>query len=257
MRRIVFLLSLAWSGLAPAEPVDIAPIKDKLTIWSDGKKHFVALVLTRDFDSPVFWSDDGQSFYRLRVISGGSEGPDEDLKVLKRNFWEPRNGGMSPEAEMRWSAESKQLVVECTTRSTALHKLDAEAATKLVAGARFSPPRWNRYAYALARDAHGRYYYVDNVREPEGAKNFRLFAGPRGQLKLQKMINVVSDSQGDIFSTPRGELRLVLAKQDSTWIVREKPSKLTWVPVEENHTMIYTDLGVYLGERLGTPCDAL
>ncbi len=257
MKRIAFLLALAWSGLAPAEPVGISAIKDKLTVWSDGKKHFVALVITHEFDSPIFWSGDGQSFYRLRVTSGSADGRDEGLKLLSRNFWEPRNGGMSPEAGMEWSAATKQLTVECATRKTALLELAGDAAAKLIAQARFLPPRWNRYAYALARDAHGRYYYVDNVREPEGAKNFRLFAGPRGQLKLQKMVNVVSDSQGDIFSTPHGELRLVLAKQDSTWIAHEKPTPLTWVPVDTNHAMIYTDLGVYLGERLGTPCDDL
>jgi hypothetical protein len=27
------------------------------------------------------------------------------------------------------------------------------------------------------------------------------------------------------------------------------------VPVDANRIMIYTDLGVYAGQRLGTPCD--
>ena len=257
MRLIAIVLALAGSGLASAEPADIAAVKDKLTLWSDGKKHFIAMVMTRDSDSPIFWSGDGQSFYRLRVTGGSSEGGDEDLKVLTRNFWEPRGSGMSPEAGFKWSAEEKQLNVECSTRAAPLHQLERDAAQKLIAQARFFTPRWNRYAYALARDAHGRYYYVDNVREPEGAKNFRLFAGPKGAMKQQKMLNVVSDSQGDIFSTANGELRLILSKQDSTWIANEKPKKLVWVPVDENHIMIYTDLGVYTGEPLGTPCDDL
>ena len=29
------------------------------------------------------------------------------------------------------------------------------------------------------------------------------------------------------------------------------------LPLEENRIMIYTDLGVYTGQRLGTPCDDL
>src|SRR5262249_41586731 len=121
----------------------------------------------------------------------------------------------------------------------------------------FYKSRWNHYAYALARDTTGKYYFVDNLREPENSKVFRLFAGAKGNLKLQKMTNVVSDSEGDIFSTKTGSLRLVMEKKEPTWIAKEKKTKLTWIPVEDNHIMIYTDLGVYTGMPLGTPCDDL
>ena len=36
----------------------------------------------------------------------------------------------------------------------------------------------------------------------------------------------------------------------------EKKAKLVLEP-SDNHVMIYTDLGVYTGEPLGTPCDDL
>ena len=71
------------------------------------------------------------------------------------------------------------------------------------------------------------------------------------------MTNVVSDSEGDIFSTKTGSLRLILNKNESTWIEGKKQRKLVLVPVEDNARMIYTELGVYTGERLGTPCDDL
>ena len=32
-------------------------------------------------------------------------------------------------------------------------------------------------------------------------------------------------------------------------------TSVTPVPVEDNAVMIYSDLGVYAGENLGTPCD--
>jgi hypothetical protein len=267
MRRylpaVISLLLAAPALAAPKKPVaagttpsDISAIKDKLTVWSDGKKHYVAMVMTTNSDSPIFWSSDGKSFYELRVRGGGSEGDDADLKRLDRSFWEPRvTAGY--QASIDYSGETKKLTVQCLERKTGLTKLEDADAKKLVAGGSFFKPRWNRYAYALARDNTGKYYYVDNVREPEGAKNFRLYAGAKGGLKLQKMLNVVSDSQGDIFSTANGELRLILNKQDSTWIANEKPKKLVWVPVEDNHVLIYTDLGVYAGEPLGTPCDDL
>ena len=127
----------------------------------------------------------------------------------------------------------------------------------LVDGAKFYKPRWKHQAYALARDNTGKYYYVDRVREPEGNKNFRLFAGPKGAMKLQKMTNVVSDSEGDIFATKTGELRLILDKHESLWMQDKKKTKLVFLGPTDNHIMIYTDLGVYTGEPLGTPCDDL
>jgi hypothetical protein len=240
---------------APA-PADVAAVKDKLTVWTDAKQHYLALVLTSDTDSPVFWSDDGKRFYQLRVFGGGSEGGDKDLKKLDRVFWEPRVSAPY-QASLDYSAEKKALTVQCSERKTALHALPAADAKTLVAAAQFYQPRWNRYAYALARDNTGRYYYVDNQRQPEHSKNFRLWAGPKGAMKPQKMLNVVSDSEGDIFATRSGELRLVLDKHETSWIKKKRKTSLVFLPVEENHIMIYTDLGVYTGAPLGTPCDDL
>lgn len=240
----------------PVAPADISAVKDKLNVFTDGKQHYLALVMTTDTDSPVFWSDDGKSFYQLRVFGGGSEGTDTDVKKLDRVFWEPRVDAPY-QASFDYAADKKALTVQCSERKTALAPLAAAAAKALVDGGKFYKARWNRYAYALARDNTGRYYYVDNQREPEHAKNFRLWAGMKGAMKPQKMINVVSDSEGDIFATRGGELRLVLDKHETTWIQRGKKTSLVFLPVEDNHVMIYTDLGVYTGEPLGTPCDDL
>jgi hypothetical protein len=242
---------------APAT-ADIAEVKDKLTVWTDGKKHYLALALTTSSDSPVFWSADGKDFYQLRIFGGGSEGGDADLKRLDRVFWEPRveapyQGSFDYKAENK----TQKLTVQCSERKSELKLLPTAEVKALVDGAKFYKARWNRRAYALARDNTGKYYYVDNQREPEHAKNFRLWAGPKGAMKAQKMVNVVSDSEGDIFATKSGQLRLVLDKHETTWIQNEKKTKLVYLPVEDNHIMIYTDLGVYTGEPLGTPCDDL
>jgi hypothetical protein len=61
----------------------------------------------------------------------------------------------------------------------------------------------------------------------------------------------------DIFTTRSGELRLVLDKKRSVWVEHKKELELIQLPVEDNHVLIYQDLGVYLGQRLGTPCDDL
>ena len=138
----------------------------------------------------------------------------------------------------------------------------------MVAGATFYQPRWTRQAYALARDNTGTYYFVDRGREEQFSKHFRVFVGPRGKLREVPLTNVVSDSEGDVFATKTGSLRLVLNKGESTWLQetkapglketqRTKETRLVHLPVEDNVRLIYSDLGVYLGERLGTPCDDL
>ena len=43
----------------------------------------------------------------------------------------------------------------------------------------------------------------------ETEKNFRLFVGPKGAMKLQKMTNAVADTEGEIFTTKTGSLRYV------------------------------------------------
>jgi hypothetical protein len=240
-------------------PADISDIKDKLTVWTDGKKHYLALPLTTDSDKPVFWSADGKAFYTIRIFGGGSEGDDEHLKKLNRVFWEPRVDAPY-KASFDYKKDDKGAVefeIQCSERHSKLTQLPAPEAAALVAAAKFYKPRWNHFAYSLARDNTGRYYYVDNVREPEHAKNFRLWAGMKGAMKPQKMTNVVSDSEGDIFSTKTGSLRLILDKHETTWVQNEKKVKLVFLEPSDNHIMIYTDLGVYTGEPLGTPCDDL
>ena len=71
------------------------------------------------------------------------------------------------------------------------------------------------------------------------------------------MTNVVSDSEGDVFSTKTGSLRLIIDRRESTWIEGEKPRKLMLVPVRQNLGLIYNELGIYAGQRQGTPCDDL
>ncbi|MCU1283005.1 MAG: hypothetical protein JWM53_6551 [bacterium] len=270
MTRTLPCVLLLWAGCSAAgaatpakeaaAPADVSEIKDKLTVWTDGKKHYLALLMTTDSDKPVFWSADGKDFFTLRIFGGGSEGDDAHLKKLDRVFWEPRVDAPY-KASFDYKKEDEKAAPEmgvlCNERKTKLKQLPAAEAKAVIDGAKFYKSRWNHYAYSLARDNTGKYYYVDNVREPEHSKNFRLWAGNKGAMKLQKMTNVVSDSEGDIFSTKTGSLRLILDKHETTWVANEKKTKLVFLDPADNHIMIYTDLGVYTGEPLGTPCDDL
>jgi hypothetical protein len=268
MSRALPTVALLLSGCAAAvaapapkeapTPYDVSEFKDKLTVWTDGKKHFLALVMSSNMDLPIFWSADGKDFYQLRIPGGGSEGDDKDLKKLDRVFWEPRvDAAYKAGFDYKKDEKGADFEIQCSERKTKLKELPAAEAKPLVDAAKFYKPRWNHYAYSLARDNTGRYFYVDNVREPENAKNFRLWAGMKGAMKPQKMTNVVSDSEGDIFSTKSGSLRLILDKHETTWVQNAKKTKLVFLEPSDNHIMIYTDLGVYTGEPLGTPCDDL
>jgi hypothetical protein len=239
-------------GALPADagaPLDLAAQKDKLLVLSDGKQHFVAIVPFGETMDHVYYGD-GKVFWAQRVIGGSSSGTES----FDRVFWEPR-------VNARWKAsvnlKEGKYSVQCDDRATEVRLLPDAERTAVLAQARFFAPRWKHRAYALARDNQGKYYYVDKVRLPEDSRSFRLFVGTKGSLKLQKMVNVVSDSEGDIFATKSGSLRLILDKHETTGVAGKKKTPLISLPVEDNVILIYTDLGAYTGQRLGTPCDDL
>ena len=118
-------------------------------------------------------------------------------------------------------------------------------------------PLWKREPYFLARDSRGNYYYVDRYKSSLGGKRYRVFVGRRGQLKLTKLKRLVEDSEGTLFSTGSGDLRLVVSSGTKTavWIRRGKHTALTTVSIRSNRKLIFEDFGVYYGEELGLVCD--
>jgi hypothetical protein len=233
-----------------APVVDVSAVKDKLEILSDGKKHYVALIPFDDGGWTNAYYGDGKSFYALRVIGSGANGRES----FDFTFWEPR---VKARFEAELSFKGGKYELQCDTRKTELTILPRSEAEPLIAGATFHKPLWRFHAFALARDDRGTYYYVDRQREPEDSLSFRLYSGPRGAVKPLKMVNVVSDSEGQIFSTKSGDLRLVLDRHEAAWVKGKSRTTLVPLPIEDNAPLIYGDLGAYTGQRLGTPCDDL
>jgi hypothetical protein len=229
--------------------VDISDVLSKLQVLSDGKQHYIAVIpFGSSFEHQYY--GDGKRFYLMRSNGGGREGTEK----WERAFWEPR---VRSGYQASITFAKGKYNVQCGERTTELQPLEAGEQTRLLAAASFFGPQWIHQPYALSRDNKGNYYYVDRLREPENNRNFRLYAGTRGNLKLLKMTNVVSDSQGDIFTTKKGELRLVLDRKKESWFAGKKETELIHLPLDDNRVLIYTDLGVYAGQRLGTPCDDL
>lgn len=241
------------TAAAPQHPVDVSAIRDKMKLLTDGKSHFLAVVPMGDGDG-MFYGD-GKRFYELHNASGGRNGDN-----WERSFIDPRfTEGGHEEGAGFVSFRDGVYKVDCGSRATVLKPVDAAAAKSQLAAATFERSPRKYAAYALARDERGVYYYVDHGYHKEEAKKFRLFVGPKGNLKQQKMTNIVSDVEGDIFSTKTGSLRLILNKGESLWIKDSKKSKLTIVKLDFNvqNASLYNDFGIYTGERLGTPCDDL
>ncbi len=229
--------------------MDISASRDKLRIFTDGKRHYIALI-PFDYSGPMFFYGDGTSFHAQRAYGGARNG-DEGWT---RSFWEPR---VHSGAESMFQLHDKKYALTCSTRTTSFTPLSDGDNAKMLGSAKFFRPRWKRQSYWLARDAQDRFYFLDRMREPEGNNEFRLFIGPKGALQQQKMTRVESGTRGDVFSTTTGQLRVDTSSPTGSYTQGKAKTSLTAVPIEDNHILVYTDLGVYVGDKLGTPCDDL
>jgi hypothetical protein len=174
-------------------------------------------------------------------------------------FSNPRNNdgfrGYDLRVYSRVEADDAGCRLTCGEEEQELRRLSAEEKRAFLADAEFAPLPDPREPYALARDRRGRYYYVDRGASAAGQRDFRLFVGRLGNLRRQRMKDIVADSEGEIFESQNGKLRLLLSTQEAEWITQRRRIKLVRVPVAENLGLIYGRLGVYLGQALHTPCD--
>lgn len=161
-------------------------------------------------------------------------------------------------ARLTFWDKPQECEVTCGSRTVRVPRVPEEKATELLLAAKYAPNPHQREPHALLRDDRGVYFYVDRGRGEGEEKNFRLYVGPKGAMTLQKMTNVVSDSAGDIFSTRSGDLRLLIDREKaSEWIQPRKRTPLRYLEVDDNLHLIYAELNVYAGQRLGSPCDDL
>jgi hypothetical protein len=243
----ILLLSSPTSE-TPGDRVDVSSVRGDLKVFDDGAGHYLTLIPFGNLFDHFYWGD-GKDFWLVPVFGGKMDGDE----AFDRVFWDPR-------IRQRWQAsfylKDGVYALLCSERKTLFKPTEPKRAEEILSQAKFHPQRWKRRAYALARDTAGTYYYVDRARTEE-LTDFHLFSGPRGGLKPLRMTNVVSDSAGDVFATKSGELKLVLGKKEASWVQGKKAKELILLPLEDNAQLIYSDLGVYSGQPLGTPCDLL
>lgn len=228
------------------DSADISKIKQDLVILTDDDGDYYAMSGTWTDEHGLFYGD-GKTMYALRVFGGGADGTTGRIEF---SFWSPRADGNASVGR----SDKGEWQLQCGDETFALKKAPDAVAKKVLDTAAWKQPLWKRQAQLLARDDSGNYYYVDRLRDDYGGKAHRIFAGPKGGMKELPMVNVVSDSVGEIYATKRGELRFVSDKNSATWIKGASKTTLTKIPVEDNIRLIYGELGVYEGS-LGTPCD--
>jgi hypothetical protein len=244
-------------------------ILEKTAVCTDGKSHYVVVAPSEKQLTQLYYGD-GKVLVRVPlppwVLTGDSFfEPRFFAKTKNSNF---RGLDMRLYASVDHDAAKQTCSVTCGERRTDLQILDTEAKKALLGQASYQPPTASRAPHRLARDGGGRYFYVDKGNTPETEKSFRLYVGPKGAMKLQKMTNAVADTEGEIFTTKSGSLRYVTDRQKPPiWIQGSKKTTLTVVPIEtvdaqtaepiNNYQLIYNELGVYLGQKLGNPCDDL
>lgn len=151
--------------------------------------------------------------------------------------------------------EAGTCAMSCGTRDTEWTLLPPSEAQAILRSAETRPAALDREPHALARDEAGNYYYVDRGNTEATRRDFRVYRGRPGRMERVEMRDVVSDSEGDIFSTARGNLRLMFDSPDAQWMDGSRRRALRQMPVHENYRLITSDLGIYRGQRFELPCD--
>jgi hypothetical protein len=238
------------------EPITLASDdRARLAGWADEAGRLVVTIPFSGMDAPFYWGD-ASGFHLLRIHGGGQQGDE----AFDRAFWEPR---ARVPAEAMFGVRDGKATLTCGERSIMLRPVPADELDRTLQGARFLAPRWRRIPHALARDDEGIYFYVDGTRGPDGSAlrgkpGYQLWTGRKGKLVRQELEDVLVDGTGQLYVGAAGRLRIKPTGRDAaeaTWLTAAGSRALTWLEPSDHGQLIYGELGVYAGERLGTPCD--
>ena len=220
--------------------------RDRVVLRAEGPGLYLTLD-PGDPKVPVHYSEDGETFYEHAEARPSAQG---------HRRWLFAGGAHSllDHQDDAWS-------LTCGEEEVALSELPPERVEAFISSRALGDHRWRREPYALARDDRGRYYYIDRFKERYGGKGFRVFQGLQGALSLTQLVDIVNDSQGMVFSTDSGDLRLIVddhrGLQQAMWYRGDARTALTVLSVHENAELVFQELGVYAGENLGTVCELL
>jgi hypothetical protein len=242
------------AGAAGAEPkpttVDIKPIKDKLLVLQDARGGTYVVYREQGQDPRVFFGS-AKRLHEQIIVGGSSDGGSWSVIL-----WAPRIPGMRY-ASLDFKKDGTYEKTCDGKDDAVLGPLSGAKAAAVLDKAAFLTTAMVYRPHLLARDDAGVYYYVDKLARSYGGKGYRVFVGKKGMMKRMPLVDIASDSAGEVFSTKTGSLRLVNAVEDTkastVWIKGEKRTDLIRLDPDVNSALIFSELGLYT--FLGTTCD--
>ncbi len=232
-------------------PVPLAERRD-LAVYTDDRGLFIAAAPFEEGRRRVF-AGDGEKLFAQEVLGAGAKGSTAHAFT----FWDPR--ARSP-AEALFEVRAGKARLFCGTRERPLRILSRGEAERVLASATFYGPRWRREPHVLARDDEGNFFYVDRARAgtERGGADYRLYAGPLGKVTRLELADVSEEADGLVLVTASGKLRLGHGRAGAAtadWLAGGGRRVLRPLDPARSGALVYRQLGVYEGDRLGTPCD--
>lgn len=241
------------AGVASADPkpatVDIKPFRDKLIVLQDAGGGTYVVSYTRDEQRLYYGS--GKTLYQQIVIGTSANEDAWDVHVLAPRVEEARNASIVDKQDHTYS-------LFCGMHETGLTQLTGDKAKGVLDKYAFMTSAMVRAPHLIARDDHGVYYYVDKLRSQYGGKGYRVFVGRKGAMKELPLVDIATDSAGQVFATKTGELRLSARakeedKTEAFWSRGDKKESLIVLDEFQNSAVIFSELGVYT--FTGTVCE--
>jgi hypothetical protein len=238
-------------------PVDIAPVRADLDVYTDGQGHMIALV-EPDPERPVpddlrLFYGDGKVFHNVPASGAHADG----LK-FEIGFSDPRIASSQAGTVKR---ELGKVTLSCYGTDVELTRLPDPEAQAMVGAASFVKSRTGFAPLALVRDGD-RYLYVDYPVDATGDDKYRVWSGTRGRMRQIPVTEGKYDSKSNqwTFNTKEGVLKAMRDPEQRSYTITLgwEGKKESWTSLEraENWKLIYEGLGIY-DARSPTPCDPM
>lgn len=226
------------------KPVDIKAIRDQLIVLTDPEGG-IYVALPGRAGRVWYGAPKSKNVYE-QVVTGKSLDVSRGLWQIA--VWSPRVSKLQPGSV--GMHEDGNYYRYCGDEvKTPLTQLPADKAKTIIDKSNFMSTAMIRRPHLLARDDRGVYYYVDVIRNEYGGKGYRVFVGKKGAMKQRPLVDVATDTGGDVFATKTGDLRIVRTTSEDksaiAWVKGEKRTQLISLDTDLNSVLIYKELGVY------------
>ncbi|MBS2030498.1 MAG: hypothetical protein JST54_21530 [Deltaproteobacteria bacterium] len=232
-----------------------AEVAKKLVVATDKNGHYLAFVPFSGLEGPLFAG--APEAMHAQYLGGGGSSGNTEFDVY---FWEPR---VRAPAESSFDFKNGAYTLTCGKKTIPFTALSAAEAKAFLKKASLMKPRWRRQGTVLGRDDDGSYYYVDSPRADDApADDVHLYIGKKGQVVPVKVTDVQRAGHTLMLESDAGSIKLTLGDDEealktpgSIKSAAGVSKPITPLALWPNKGMIYTQLGAYAGQALGTACD--